>query len=70
MTDTSGSSGHRNKPRGPYVVWVFYGYEGWTFRDADTMEDALQTATNSHGHYWVITPAPVRLGVVGETSPP
>jgi hypothetical protein len=63
MGMTGGGKTNQNKPKGSYVVWVFYGYEGWSFYDAETIDDALAKATNAHGHYWVITPAPVRLAV-------
>ncbi|HEU4345782.1 MAG TPA: hypothetical protein VFU31_29890 [Candidatus Binatia bacterium] len=28
-------------PRGPYTVWIDYGYEGWKFNDCRTLEEAI-----------------------------
>ena len=30
-----------SEPKGPYTVWVDYGYEGWRFKDFRTIKEAL-----------------------------
>jgi hypothetical protein len=30
-----------SEPKGPYTVWIDYGYEGWRFKDFGTIEEAL-----------------------------
>lgn len=52
---TERSSSDYTVPRGPYTVWLDYGYEGWKWRDYDTLEEAL--VADRHSSVWVITKA-------------
>lgn len=40
-------------PRGPFTVWVNYGYEGWQWADYSTLKDAI--ASDKYGSEWVLT---------------
>jgi hypothetical protein len=42
-------------PKGPYTLWLDYGYEGWIPKDFATLEEAI--SAERHTHAWVITKA-------------
>ena len=37
----------------PYIVWIDYGYEGWSPTGYSTLKEAI--ASNKYGSEWVIT---------------
>lgn len=50
------------KPKGPYTLWVDYGYEGWNFTDYPTLKEALEADRPAFLDGWVIT-KPVQYDV-------
>jgi hypothetical protein len=53
-------------PKGPYTLWVDYGYEGWKFTDFPTLKEALEHDRYTHCDGWVIT-KPVQYDVTDVT---
>lgn len=48
------------KPKGPYTLWKYYGYDGWAWEDFQTLDDAV--FAEKHTSSWVIQ-EPVRIRV-------
>lgn len=52
------------KPKGPYTVWVNYGYDGWSFQDYEALKDAVEA--EKHATDWVITRGPLDYTIVAQ----
>lgn len=46
-------------PKGPFVLWIYYGSEGWAFRDHDTFEAAVTDVGYCGASAWTITQGPL-----------
>ncbi len=49
------------KPKGPYILWIDYGCEGWAPLSFDSLSEALDAVGMFGCGTWVITMAPLVL---------
>ena len=57
------------RPKGPFVLWRYSGYEGWSFTDHETFDDAVGAIGQWSTPTWVITEAPVKITWTKDTTP-
>lgn len=59
----------RDLPKGPYTLWLDYGtYEGWTFYDFETIEEALNADKFSVSQWVIQRPARYEIKVIEDAE--
>lgn len=54
------------KPKGPFTVWKYHSYEGWSWEDYQTLKEAVEA--EKYGSPWVVTRGPIDY-TVEESTP-